>query len=92
MANNWINFVKEFSAKKNMKYTDALKSAECKEAYNKQKPKSMEEMKNSTKIMIKAKKTKVDMDEKVMKPFEVPAEADVKVKKARAKKMMPDNV
>ena len=52
MANSWINFVKEFSVKKSMKYTDALKSTECKEAYNKQKPKSMEEMKNSTKIMI----------------------------------------
>jgi hypothetical protein len=90
MANNWINFVKEFSAKKSMKYTDALKSAECKEAYNKQKPKSMDDMKNSTKIMIKAKKTIVDMDEKVMKPFEIPVEPVVKVKKPRAKKMMPD--
>ena len=90
MANNWITFVKDFAGKKKMKYTDALKSAECKEAYNKQKPKSMEEMKNSTKTMIKTKKTKVDKDEKVMKPFEVPVEPVVKVKKPRAKKTMPD--
>ena len=54
MANNWISFVKEFSTKKNMKYMDALKSPECKEAYNKQKPKSN----NTDKEMMKPKKEK----------------------------------
>ena len=39
MPNAWITHVKEFSDKKKMKYTDALKSQECKDAYQSKKPK-----------------------------------------------------
>lgn len=40
MSNSWISFVKEYSDKKKIKYTDAMKSSECKDAYQKQKPKN----------------------------------------------------
>ena len=33
----WIQHVREFSKKKEMKYTEALKNAECKELYHKNK-------------------------------------------------------
>ena len=39
MPNAWITHVKEFSDKKKMKYNDALKSQECKDAYQNSKPK-----------------------------------------------------
>jgi len=39
MPNAWITHVKEFADKKKMKYTDALKSQECKDAYKSKKPK-----------------------------------------------------
>lgn len=39
MPNAWITHVKEFADEKKMKYTDALKSQECKDAYKSKKPK-----------------------------------------------------
>ena len=39
MANSWVSHLKEYANKKKMKYNDALKSAECKAEYKKNKPK-----------------------------------------------------
>ena len=36
----WIEFIKAYAEKHNMKYNEALKSKKAKEAYEKQKPKS----------------------------------------------------
>lgn len=35
MANSWINHVKAWASKNNMKYRDALRSPACKAAYKK---------------------------------------------------------
>jgi len=37
MANSWINFVKSYAKKNNMKYNEALKDPQLKAAYNKSK-------------------------------------------------------
>ena len=37
----WIDFVKAFAKEKGMKYGEALKNAECKEAYHKEKGKGL---------------------------------------------------
>jgi len=59
MPNAWITHVKEFSDKKKMKYTDALKSQECKDAYKEKKPKSMDEMKQDMqKVIVKTPRVK----------------------------------
>ena len=59
MPNAWITHVKEFSDKKKMKYTDALKSQECKDAYKENKPKSMDEMKQEkNKVIVKTPRVK----------------------------------
>ena len=56
---DWIKFVKSWSEKKKVKYNDALKSEECKQAYQKQKPKKQEaDMKPK---MRKTKSSKTDM-------------------------------
>jgi hypothetical protein len=34
MPNTWIEFVKSYAKDKNAKYSECLKSAECKKAYN----------------------------------------------------------
>ena len=52
MPNAWITHVKEFSDKKKMKYTDALKSQECKDAY-----KSGKQKKETNDITVKIPKT-----------------------------------
>ena len=38
-SSSWINHVKEFSKKHKMKYSEALKNAQCKSEYNKSKGK-----------------------------------------------------
>ena len=35
MPNAWINHVKEYASKNNLKYGDALKSPDCKSSYSK---------------------------------------------------------
>lgn len=88
MPNAWVSFVKEYSEKKKMKYNDAMKSAECKEEYQKQKPKSMEE---TSKVMVKMPKMKMSKQtiQEPLKPLEPPKDTimEAKVRKPRIKKM-----
>ena len=88
MPNIWVSFVKEFADKKKIRYTDALKSQECQDAYKKDKPKFSEDMKVETNHVIdknpvkipnipKTPKTpksqmKMDMIEPPSKPVEIP--------------------
>lgn len=93
MANSWINHVREFANRKKMKYTDALKSADCKAEYQEKKPKSSDEMKQEmNKVIIKAPRKKKDTS--LLKPAEMPAEIktsiipqlnDMKIKKPRVR-------
>lgn len=93
MANSWINHVKEFSSRKKMKYTDALKSADCKAEYQEKKPKSSDEMKQEmNKVIVKAPRKKKDTS--LLKPVEMPTEIkttivpqlnDMNFKKPRAR-------
>ena len=85
MANSWILHVLDFSNKKKMKYSDALKSADCRAEYQKNKSKSMDESQmDMNKIITKVPKNKkVMMEEPVVEPIE-----PVKVmRKPRVKKM-----
>ena len=92
MPNAWVSFVKEFSDKKKMKYNDAMKSAECKEAYQKQKPKSMDE---TSKEMVKTpkmkmpKKVQTETIQSPLKSFEPPPDTivEAKVRRPRMKKV-----
>ncbi len=85
MANSWILHVLDFANKKKMKYNDALKSADCKAEYQKNKSKSMDESQmDMNKIIAKVPKNKkVMMEEPVVEPIE-----PVKMmRKPRVKKM-----
>lgn len=84
MPSAWILHVKEFADKKKLKYTDALKSQECKESYHKNKPKSMSEI--TVKVPRIPRKT--NKSEMPLKPDEMPVQAmeKVKVKRTRTKK------
>jgi len=42
MASAWITFVKDFAKKNNLKYNEALKSADCKKEYHASKGKGLE--------------------------------------------------
>lgn len=61
--NSWISFVKDYAAKNNMKYNEALKSPGLKAAYNKSKGKSAKPV---------SKKKRKGRDAKLsQKPFEM---------------------
>jgi hypothetical protein len=88
MPNAWITHVKEFSDKKKMKYNDALKSQECKDAYQSSKPKK--ETKDIGVKMPKMKKSdKLSMDTPmaVMPPTEMMM-PPMKMKRVKSKKVM----
>lgn len=84
MTNAWVQHVREFADKKKMKYTDAMKSAECKAEYQKNKPKSSNDMKEDmNKVIMKApKKTSKKKMEATpeLKAVEMPIMANVEVK------------
>jgi hypothetical protein len=85
MANSWIEHVRDFANKKKMKYNDALKSADCKAEYQKNKSKSMDEsqMDMNKNIVKVPKNKKVMMEEPVVETIE-PVKA---MRKPRIKKM-----
>ncbi len=88
MPNAWITHVKEFADKKKMKYNDALKSQECKDAYQSSKPKK--ETKDIGVKMPKMKKSdKLTMDTPmaVMPPTEMMM-PPMKMKRVKSKKVM----
>ena len=88
MANSWISHVRAFAEKKKMKYTDAMKSAECKAEYQNNKPKSSEDMKmEMNKVIIKQpRKTKAKMDAIALPPMEMkPDVLEVKSKQKPVK-------
>lgn len=88
MPNAWITHVKEFADKKKMKYNDALKSQECKDAYQSSKPKK--ETKDIGVKMPKMKKSdKLSMDTPmaVMPPTEMMM-PPMKMKRVKSKKVM----
>jgi len=89
MPNAWILHVKEFADKKKMKYNDALKSQECKDAYKSSKPKK--ETNDVTVKMPKMKKSdKLTMDTPmaVMPPPTEIMMPPMKMKRVRSKKGM----
>ncbi len=92
MPNAWITHVKEFSDKKKMKYTDALKSQECKDAYKENKPKSMDEMKQEmNKVIVKTprvKKMKTQLEPLEMKANISTTIEPKKSRQPRTKKVM----
>ena len=82
MANNWVSHVKEYAEKKKIKYTDAMKSQECKDLYQKNKPKTADDMKIKT-----PRKVKADKKEIVETTTETPVDViQVKTRKAKVKK------
>ena len=86
MPNNWISHVKSFADKKKIKYTDALKSQECKEEYQKNKPKSSDDMKQAimkAPKVSKASKVKLQMPEL---PKADSNNVEVKIKAPRMRK------
>ena len=85
MPNNWISHVKSFADKKKIKYTDALKSQECKEEYQKNKPKSSDMNKAIMKApkVSKASKVKLQMPEL---PKADTNNVEVKIKAPRMRK------
>ena len=88
MANSWISFVKDFADKKKMKYTEAMKSQECKDAYKSEKPKSNDDMKkemNNMVVKVQRKKKTVESIEPSIEMIE-----PIKIKKVRAKKAMKE--
>ena len=90
MPNNWISHVKSFADKKKIKYTDALKSQECKEEYQKNKPKSSDDMKQDmNKVIMKAPKVSKASKAKFQMP-ELPKadmnNVEVKIKAPRVRK------
>ena len=101
MPNTWVSFVKEFASKKKMKYNEALKSADCKAEYQKNKPKSSDDMKREMNEVIDKTPMKIPkMPKKQMKmeivetPLKMPEmnNVEVKVRKPRIKKMRKDQV
>ena len=101
MPNTWVSFVKEFADKKKIRYTDALKSQECQNAYKKDKPKSSDDMKREMNEVIDKTPMKIPkMPKKQMKmeivetPLKMPEmnNVEVKVRKPRVKKMSKDQV
>lgn len=89
MPNAWITHVKEFADKKKMKYNDALKSQECKDAYKNSKPKK--ETNDITVKMPKMKKSdKLTMDTPmaVMPPSTEMMMPPMKMKRVKSKKVM----
>ncbi len=72
MANSWIEHVRDFANKKKMKYNDALKSADCKAEYQKNKSKSMDESEmDMNRIIAKVPKNKkIMMEEPVVELIE----------------------
>ena len=86
MPNNWISHVKSFADKKKIKYTEALMSAECKEEYRKNKPKSSDDM---NKVIMKAPKVSKASKVKLQMP-ELPKadtnNVEVKIKSPRMRK------
>ena len=94
MANNWVSHVKAYAEKKKMKYNDALKSAECKAEYQKNKPKSSDEtkqemnkviMKTATRDKMSPKKSKMIIEEPMDVKLDM-VDTTVKVRKPRVKK------
>jgi len=90
MPNNWISHVKSFADKKKIKYTDAFKSQECKEEYQKNKPKSSDDMKQDmNKVIMKAPKVSKASKVKLQMP-ELPKadtnNVEVKIKAPRMRK------
>lgn len=87
MANSWVSHVKEYANKKKMKYNDALKSAECKAEYQKNKPKSSDETKQEmNKVIMKTpKKSKMIIEEPMDVKLDM-VDTTVKVRKPRVKK------
>jgi len=87
MANSWVSHVKAYADKKKMKYNDALKSAECKAEYQKNKPKSSDETKQEmNKVILKTpKKSKMILEEPMDVKLDM-VDTTVKVRKPRVKK------
>lgn len=90
MANAWILHVRDFADKKKMKYTEAMKSQECKDAYKKGKPQSNDDMKKEMpkkQMSRRTKAQKVNVEVEQMKAFEPPMEVmnEIKIKKTRTK-------
>lgn len=93
MANSWITHVREFAIRKKMKYTDALKSADCKAEYQENKPKSNDDIKKDiNKVIIKKPKTNKEVV--MLKPVEltkemkstiIPDISEMKIKKPRVR-------
>jgi len=93
MPNAWISHVKDFADKKKMKYTDALKSQECKDAYKSSKPKK--ETSDITVKVARKKTPKQEMDKSIIEPMKVikpPMEmmppVPIKMKRVKTKKAM----
>ena len=89
MPNTWVSFVKEFADKKKIKYNDAMKSSECKDAYQKTKV-SLDMTKDVIKMSAKTKKPKESESKNavlakgdiVEKPMEAPAMPRKQAKKS----------
>jgi len=95
MANTWITHVKAYAEKKKMKYTDAMKSVECKSEYDKIKPKSNDEKKQemNKNIMKNPKKVK---NKTIIEDIEIPkldmVDTTVKIRNPRISKPKDNKV
>ena len=76
----WIDFVKDFAKSKEIKYTEALKSAQCKEEYHKKKASiTPTDVKEVTRP--KTPKTPRVKKEVMTEPIAEPMDKPIKVKK-----------
>ena len=89
MANTWITHVKAYAEKKKMKYTDAMKSEECKSEYDKNKPKFNDEKKEEMNKIIMKNPKKVK-NKTIIEEIEIPkldmVDTTVKIRKPRISK------
>lgn len=79
----WIDHVKDYAKQKEMKYTDALKSAECKELYHKNKsPVDKKKIDEMTRPKVTVQMEKVDKPKatKAKKVMEIQQEIKEEVK------------
>lgn len=87
MPNAWITHVRDFADKKKMKYTEALMSAECKAEYQKNKPKTNDEMK-MPKPMRKPKQVSTTTDTPLKAPvMAAMPNAEMTLKPPRVRKL-----
>jgi len=79
----WIEHVKEFAKQKEIKYTEALKSAECKELYHKNKqPVDKKKIDEMTRPKVSVQMEKVDKPKatKTKKVKEIQQEINEEIK------------